>query len=270
MFNRIASPTAPSSGYGPALWAEGPAWSGQGRYLVSSDIPTTGDAVGRGHRPRERVPHAVNNSNGNTFDFRAASSPATPDARVYEHDGSITILAESFEGKRLNSRVTSPHPDRSYWFTDPPWGAALRARRMPRAGRAIRLAGSEPPGPGGGNRQHASCRPTAGSIEREDRLVVTEQQVPDRTGSASRPTTSSTSPAPARVRAIPARRQGRHPRLRRQGDKLSNPKLFSDCMVDGVMRAGRAAPDVDGNVWASSNAGRRPTAASSCSRPRRR
>jgi gluconolactonase len=41
----------------------------------------------------------------------------------YEHDGSITILADAFEGKRLNSpNDVVAHPDGSCWFTDPPYG----------------------------------------------------------------------------------------------------------------------------------------------------
>lgn len=40
-------------------------------------------------------------------------------------------------------------------------------------------------------------------------------------------------------------------------NKLSNQKQFSDMMIDGVMcRTDGARTDVNGNVWASSNAGR--------------
>src|SRR5207247_2611761 len=41
----------------------------------------------------------------------------------YEHDGSITLIADGYAGKRLNSpNDVVPHPDGSYWFTDPPYG----------------------------------------------------------------------------------------------------------------------------------------------------
>src|SRR5437588_785409 len=44
----------------------------------------------------------------------------------YEHDGTITVIADSFEGKRLNSpNDVVAHRDGSIWFTDPPYGASL-------------------------------------------------------------------------------------------------------------------------------------------------
>jgi len=44
----------------------------------------------------------------------------------YENDGSVTVIADSFNGKRLNSpNDIVPHPDGSIWFTDPPYGGQL-------------------------------------------------------------------------------------------------------------------------------------------------
>jgi gluconolactonase len=54
-----------------ALWAEGPAWSAEGRYLVWSDIPNTRQLrwlEDNGRVSVFRMPS--NNSNGNTFDFQ--------------------------------------------------------------------------------------------------------------------------------------------------------------------------------------------------------
>ena len=90
-----------------ALWAEGPAWHGVGRYVVFSDIP---------HNVQLRWDEATGNvtplrtpsnfSNGNTFDWqgRQISCEHNP-ARVvrYEYQGEPTILAATFEGKRLNA-----------------------------------------------------------------------------------------------------------------------------------------------------------------------
>ena len=108
-----------------ALWSEGPAWSGQGRYLVWSDIPNNRQLrwlEDDGSVTVFRSPS--NNSNGNTFDFQGrqlSCEHLTRRVVRYEHDGSVTIIADSYDGKRLNSpNDIVPHPDGSYWFTDPP------------------------------------------------------------------------------------------------------------------------------------------------------
>jgi gluconolactonase len=113
-----------------ALWSEGPAWSSQGRYLVWSDIPNDRQLrwiEDEGRVSVMRTPSG--NSNGNTFDFQGRQVSCEHLRRRvvrYEHDGSITVLAESLDGKALNSpNDVVPHPDGSYWFTDPPYGAQL-------------------------------------------------------------------------------------------------------------------------------------------------
>jgi len=60
----------------------------------------------------------------------------------YELDGSISVLADSYQGKRLNSpNDVVAHPDGSYWFTDPPYGRpALRGRTDAAGGAAMRRA----------------------------------------------------------------------------------------------------------------------------------
>src|SRR3989440_3784652 len=113
-----------------ALWSEGPAWSGQGRYLVWSDIPNNRQLrwlEDDGRVTVFRLPS--NNSNGNTFDFQGrqlSCEHLTRRVVRYELDGSITVLADSYKGKRLNSpNDVVPHTDGSVWFTDPPYGAQL-------------------------------------------------------------------------------------------------------------------------------------------------
>jgi gluconolactonase len=110
-----------------ALWAEGPAWSSAGRYLVWSDIPN--DRQMRwleedGHVSEIRRPSG--NSNGNTFDWQGRQiSCEHLNRRVvrYELDGSVTVLADAYEGKRLNSpNDVVVHRDGGVWFTDPPYG----------------------------------------------------------------------------------------------------------------------------------------------------
>src|SRR5271163_3792636 len=68
-------------------WAEGPVWFGDGRYLLCSDIPNN------------RI------------------------IKWEEETGTITVLMDSFEGKRLNSpNDVVVKSDGSIWFTDPMFG----------------------------------------------------------------------------------------------------------------------------------------------------
>ncbi len=108
-------------------WSEGPVWFGDGRYLLWSDIPnnrlmkwdeeTGGVSVFR--KPS-------NNSNGNTRDRQGRLLTCEHDARRVtrtEYDGAITVIAESYEGKPLNSpNDVVCKSDGSIWFTDPPFG----------------------------------------------------------------------------------------------------------------------------------------------------
>jgi gluconolactonase len=111
-------------------WAEGPAWSGVGKYLVWSDIPA--DAQLRwldedGHVSVCR--RSVGNSNGNTFDFEGrqlACEHANRRVVRYEHDGSVTVLAKEWNGKPLNApNDVVVHPDGGIWFTDPGYGSMV-------------------------------------------------------------------------------------------------------------------------------------------------
>jgi gluconolactonase len=108
-------------------WSEGPVWFGDGRYLLWSDIPNnrimkweeeTG-AVSVFRRPS-------NNANGNTRDRQGRLLTCEHDARRVtrtEYDGSITVIADKFENKPLNSpNDIVCKSDGSIWFTDPPFG----------------------------------------------------------------------------------------------------------------------------------------------------
>jgi len=108
-------------------WAEGPAWNGVGRYMVWSDIPA--NAQMRWIEDDNRVTTFRNpsgNSNGNTFDFEGRQiSCEHLNRRVvrYEPNGQVTVIADKFEGKRLNSpNDVVVHPDGGIWFTDPSYG----------------------------------------------------------------------------------------------------------------------------------------------------
>jgi gluconolactonase len=114
--------------YTGTLWAEGPAWNAQGRYLVWSDIPN--DLQLRwldddSHVSVFRRPSG--NSNGNTFDFQGRQiSCEHGNRRVvrYEHSGAVTVLADKWNGKPLNApNDVVVHTDGGIWFTDPGYGS---------------------------------------------------------------------------------------------------------------------------------------------------
>ncbi len=107
--------------------SEGPAYFPAGRYLVWSDIPndrllrwdeTTG-TVGV-FRPSSGY------ANGNTVDRQGRLVTCEQGNRRVtrtEHDGSVTVLADRYRGKRLNSpNDVVVRADGSIWFTDPPYG----------------------------------------------------------------------------------------------------------------------------------------------------
>ena len=110
-----------------ARWSEGPAWFAAGRYLVWSDIPNNRmlryvEPSGEVSLFRERS----NNSNGNSVDNqgRLVTCEHLP-RRVTrtEIDGSITVLANNWNGKRFNSpNDLVVKSDDSIWFTDPAYG----------------------------------------------------------------------------------------------------------------------------------------------------
>src|SRR6202789_3735639 len=110
-----------------ARWAEGPAWFAAGRYLVWSDIPNNRmmrfvEPSGEVSLFRERS----NNSNGNSVDNQGrlvTCEHLTRRVTRTEVDGSITVLADRWQGKRFNSpNDVVVKSDDSIWFTDPGYG----------------------------------------------------------------------------------------------------------------------------------------------------
>jgi gluconolactonase len=108
-------------------WAEGPAWSPGWRSLVWSDIPNdrqlrwdeSSGAVGVFRYP-------AGHSNGNTVDRQGRLISCEHGGRRVsrtEFDGTVTTIADSFQGKRLNSpNDVVVKSDDSIWFTDPAYG----------------------------------------------------------------------------------------------------------------------------------------------------
>jgi gluconolactonase len=113
--------------YTGCRWAEGPAWFAAGRYLVWSDIPN--DRVLRWDETDGSVSvfrQPSMNSNGHTVDLQGRLISCEHLSRCVsrtEFDGKRTVLADRFDGKRLNSpNDVVVKSDGSIWFTDPSYG----------------------------------------------------------------------------------------------------------------------------------------------------
>jgi gluconolactonase len=113
--------------YEGCRWAEGPAYFPAGRYLVWSDIPN--DRMLRYDETSGAVSvfrHPAGYTNGNTVDRQGRLISCEHGNRRVgrtEHDGSITVIASHYQGKRLNSPNDAVvKSDGSIWFTDPAYG----------------------------------------------------------------------------------------------------------------------------------------------------
>src|SRR6185437_1337282 len=110
-----------------ALWAEGPVWFGDVGLLGFSDSPNnrllTYDEQG-GEVSVLRQPSSY--ANGNPSDRQGRLLSCSQDARAVirtEHDGKLTKIADTFEGKKLNGpNDIVVKSDDSIWFTDPGYG----------------------------------------------------------------------------------------------------------------------------------------------------
>ena len=216
--------------YHGCRWAEGPVWFGDGRYLLWSDIPNnrilkweeeTG-AVSVFRKP-------ANNANGHTRDRQGRLISCEHDSRRVtrtEYDGSITVLIDRFEGKRLNSpNDVVVKSDDSIWFTDPPFGI---------------LADYE---------GHVDEQELPTSIYRLDSGTGTATVV---SGAINRPNGLAFSPDESRLYVVES---GATPNRKIHvfdvtdgGRKLANGRLFVDAGPDGAPDGFRC--DQDGNLWA--------------------
>lgn len=215
------------------LWAEGTAWNGVGRYLVWSDIPNNVQYRWLEENGQVSVfRNPSGNSNGNTFDYQGRQlSCEHGNRRVvrYEYDGSVTVLADSFEGKRLNApNDVVVHPNTGdIWFTDPGYGSMMNYE---------------------GNKGELEIKEAVYRIDGQsgDLFKVTDDIVKPN-GICFSPDYSllyvaDTGP----VKDIKV--------WNIDGDRLTNRRIFTTMDMDGFDTAGNADGircDVDGNVWAA-------------------
>ncbi len=107
-------------------WVEGPVWFGDAECLYFSDIPNNRimRVTQSGALSTYRAPS--NFANGNTRDLQGrliSCEHGTRRVTRTEYDGQITVLADSFDGKPLNSpNDVVVKSDGSIWFSDPHYG----------------------------------------------------------------------------------------------------------------------------------------------------
>jgi gluconolactonase len=205
-------------------WAEGPAWFGDGRYLLWSDIPNnrimrwdeeTG-AVSVFRKPSDF-------GNGNTRDRQGrlvTCQHGTRSVTRTEYDGTLTTILDRWEGKPLNSpNDVVVKSDDSIWFSDPQFGIS------------------------GHYEGHLATPELPTNVYRVDRSGKASVVV----GDISRPNGLAFSPDERTLYVVVS---GATPREIRAfdvvGDKLSNGRVFINC-GQGVPDGFRV--DTDGNLW---------------------
>jgi gluconolactonase len=208
-------------------WNEGPVYFGDGRYLLWSDIPN--NRIMRWDEETGRVSvfrRPSNNANGNTRDRQGRLVTCEHDTRRLtrtEYDGTITVLADKFDGKPLNSpNDVVVKSDDSIWFTDPPFGIL-------------------------GNYEGHTAAPELPTnvyrIDRTGRLTVA-------TGEINRPNGLAFSPDESKLYVVEA---ALNPRVIQvfdvtdNGTRLANKRPFINAEPGGTPDGFRL--DVDGNLW---------------------
>lgn len=219
--------------YTGARWAEGPVWFGDGRYLLFSDIPNNRMLRWLEDTGEVTVFRSPSNySNGNYRDHQGRLLTCEHDTRRLtrtEHDGTITVLMDQFQGKKLNApNDLAVHSDGAIWFTDPGYGimsnyeghkAAFElptnVYRLDPNTRQVTVVASDMDKPNG-----ICFSPD------EKKLYIVDTGVPKHAGD----------PHPIRVYDV------------EDGARLKNGRLFVN-MAPGSSDGIRC--DVDGNVWSA-------------------
>src|SRR6202790_1419527 len=113
--------------YTGTRWAEGPVWFADGRYLLFSDIPNNRMLRWLEETGEVSVFRSPSNySNGNYRDRQGRLLTCEHDTRRItrtEYDGTITVLLDRFQDKKLNApNDLAVRSDGAIWFTDPGYG----------------------------------------------------------------------------------------------------------------------------------------------------
>ena len=125
-FRSMVLPNAPLEKLGDGFaWLEGPVWFADHQSLLFSDLPN--NRVMRWTRASGisvfREPSGFENGHARDREGRLISCSHHGRLTRTELDGSITILADRFEGKPLNSpNDVVVKSDGTIWFSDPPYG----------------------------------------------------------------------------------------------------------------------------------------------------
>jgi gluconolactonase len=216
-------------------WAEGPAWFAAGRYLMFSDIPNNrmmrcDDCDGSVSVFR----NPSNNSNGNTTDAHGRLVTCEHLARRVtrtEHNGSITIIADCYNGMRFNSpNDVVVKSDGSIWFTDPSYGILAdyeggKADSEIGACNVYRVDG-----------QSGEVTAVATDFEKPNGLAFSRDEKHLYVADTGR---SHKADGPKHIRRLAVNADGK---------SLGNSSVFADC-TDGLFDGFRI--DQDGRIWTS-------------------
>jgi len=215
-------------------WAEGPAYFREGNYLLFSDIPN--NRIMRllwddNHLSVFREPS--NNSNGNTVDPQGrlvTCEHRTRRVTRTDLDGSITVIADKYNGKRLNSpNDVVVASNGSIWFTDPTYGIGGNYEGLKQAQEQDKHYVFRVDGKTG------EIKPVVDDFTQPNGILLSPDEkklyVID---------TGFTDGGPSHIRVFDCDIET---------GKLTNGKVFADGFVPGISDGMRC--DVDGNVWCS-------------------
>jgi gluconolactonase len=219
--------------YTGTRWSEGPVWMGDARCLLWSDVPNNRmmrwDEI-TGRTSVYRSPS--NNSNGLARDREGRLVTCEHNTRRItrtEHDGTITVLIDKFDGKPLNSpNDIVVKSDGSIWFSDPaaagfdPYEGRVEKPELPtnvyrldpKSGRATVVAGD--------------LRPNGLCFSPDERKLYLADNGPN----------------PRVIRGYD---------LMDDGTRLANPRVAVTCDPGAIADGFRC--DVDGNLWVGAGPG---------------